>query len=107
MDTIMKTLYGGLGALNLTKEKAEEIIDDLVMREEMSANDKKAMVEKLLLEAKKQKDDLEGKVFVSVQKVLTDIGLPTQQDIKSISRRLDAIEKAVGSMKRGKRGSNA
>jgi len=104
MDTIRQAMYLGLGAISLTKKKAEEIIDDLVKRGEINVNNRAAMAEQLLKEAELQKDALKGKVTELVQKVMTDVGLPTQKEFKSLSRRLDEMEKAVGTMKRTKRG---
>ena len=104
MDTIREAMYAGLGAISLTRKKAEEIIDDLIRRGEVSANNRAAMMEQLLKEAESQKNALEGSITESVQKVMTAVGLPTQKDFNSILRRLDEMEKAIGTMKRTKRG---
>ena len=95
MDTIKKTMYLGLGALSLTKEKAEAVADDLVKRGEMNAKDRVKMVEQLLKEGKTQKGMIEEKVSALVQKTMADMGLPTQKEFKSIVKRLDGIEKAI------------
>jgi len=104
MDAIREAMYVGLGAISLTQKKAEEIIDDLIRRGEVSANNRAAMMEQLLKEAESQKNALEGSITESVQKVMTAVGLPTQKDFNSILRRLDEMEKAIGTMKRRKRG---
>ena len=107
MDTIKKTMLLGLGAISLTKEKAEGIIDDLVKRGEVKEKDRTVMLEKLLKEGEMQKNELEGKISASVQKVMTSIGLPTQKDFKNILKRLDGIEKAIGSPNDVKEGTKA
>jgi len=107
MDPIKKAMYLGLGAISLTKEKAEAIIDDLVKRGEVKEKDRTAMLEKLLKEGEMQKNELEGKISASVQKVMTSIGLPTQKDFKNILKRLDGIEKAIGSPNDVKKGPQA
>lgn len=106
MDAMRKAMLSGLGALSLTKEKAEEIIDDLVIRGEMSEKDRTAMVEQLLKGVQMQKEELQGKVTSSVRKAMTDIGLPTQKDLKSVLRRLDAIEKAISTTNRDTQGTS-
>lgn len=95
MDTLKKAMYFGLGALSLTKEKAERIADDLVTRGEMKEKDREKMVKKLMREGQTQKRLVEERVSTVVQKTMTDMGLPTQKDFKSILRRLDGIEKAI------------
>jgi len=107
MDPIKKAMYLGLGAINLTKEKVEGIIDELVKRGEVKEKDKTAMIEKLLKEGEMQKNELEGKISASVQKAMTSLGLPTRKDFKNIQKRLDGIEKAIGSPNDAKEGTKA
>jgi polyhydroxyalkanoate synthesis regulator phasin len=107
MDPITRAMYAGLGAVSLTKEKAGEIIDELVKRGELNGKDRADMVERLLKEAETQKGELEGKLAVTVQKVMTDMGLPTRKDLQEVVKRLDGVEATVGSMKNEKRGKKA
>jgi len=107
MDPFRRAMFFGLGVISLKRKEAEEIIDDLVQRGEMSRDDRTPMVERLLKEAQMQKDELEEKVAVSVQKTMNDIGLPTQADFKKIENRLEGIEKAIAPHKREKRGIHA
>jgi polyhydroxyalkanoate synthesis regulator phasin len=107
MDTMQKALLLGLGVLSLTKEKAEAIADDLVKRGEMEEQDRGKMVKKLLEEGDTQKHVVEMKVSAAVQKALADMGLPSQKDFKNILRRLDGIEKAIGTPRRKNEGTMA
>jgi polyhydroxyalkanoate synthesis regulator phasin len=105
MDTIKRATYLGLGALSLTKDKAEAIADDLVKRGEMKAKDRGKMVEQLLKEGKTQKGMIEAKVSAVVQKTMADMGLPTQKDFKNILKKLDGIEKAIKTQESMKEGT--
>ena len=105
MDPIMKALSMGLGALSVTKEKADEIIADLVKRGEMSETEGTQLVDRLLKGAERRQKEVEGKVAATVRKVLSDTGLPIRQDFQSLARRLDGIEKAMGGARKGKRGA--
>ncbi len=107
MDTFKKAMYFGLGALSLTKEKAETIADDLVKRGEMKEKDREKMVKKLLQEGETQKHFVEEKVSTVVQEAMANMGLPTQKDFKNILRRLDGIEKAINTPNSGKEGTKA
>ena len=95
MDIIKKAMLLGLGVLSLTKEKAEELVDDLIKRGEVAREERFKMVDKLLKEAEKQEEELVRKISETVQKVITDIGLPTKKDLDEISKRLEEIEKRV------------
>jgi polyhydroxyalkanoate synthesis regulator phasin len=107
MNTIKKAMYFGLGALSLTKEKAEAIADDLLERGEMKAKDRGRMVEQLLKEGKTQKGMIEEKVSALVQKTMAEMGLPNQKELKNIVKRLDGIEKAIRTPDHEKGGSKA
>jgi len=107
MNTITKTILLGLGAVSLSKEKAEGIIDDLVKRGKVKERDRTTMLERLLKEGEMQRYELEGNVTASVQKVMADMGLPTQKDIKNILKRLDGIEKAISGPNSVKEGAKA
>jgi polyhydroxyalkanoate synthesis regulator phasin len=107
MDTIQKAMYLGLGAISLTKEKAEGIIDDLVKRGEMKEQDRRKMVEQLLKEGKTQKGMIEENVSALVQKTMGDMGLPTRKEFKNIVKRLDGIEKAIKTPNSKKEGTKA
>ncbi len=107
MDPIKKAMYLGLGAISLTKEKAEKLIDELVQRGEVNGKERTAMVEKLMTEGAAQRRELEANVAASAQKVITDLGLPTQKDFQNLSKRLDGIEKAMTAKKKDKQGTKA
>ena len=95
MEIIRKAMLLGLGALSLTKEKAEEVIDELIKRGEVSKEERFKMVDKLLKEAEKQEEELTGKINETVQKVITKMGLATKKDLEDISKRLEEIEKRI------------
>jgi len=107
MDTMKKAMYLGLGALSITKEKAEAFVDDLVKRGKMSEKDRDATVEKLLEGGEKQEGLIEEQVFSLVQRVMAGMGIPTQKDLKSILNRLDGIEKKIGAVDTHKEGTES
>lgn len=95
MDIIKKAMLLGLGVISLTKEKAEELVDDLIKRGEVTREERFKIVDKLLKEAEKQEEELFGKISETVQKVITDLGLPTKKELDEISKRLEEIEKRI------------
>ena len=95
MDRIKKAMLLGLGLISLTKEKAEEIVDDLIKRGEVSREARCKMVDKLLRESEKKEEELTGKINETVQKTITQIGLVSKKDLEAISERLAEIEKRM------------
>jgi polyhydroxyalkanoate synthesis regulator phasin len=95
MDIIRRAVLLGLGAISLTKEKAEEVVDDLVKRGEISSGERFKTVDRLLKEAEKQEKELEQKIAGTVQKIVADMGLPTKKDLEEISKTLKKIESKI------------
>ena len=95
MDIIRRAVLLGLGVISLTKEKADELVDDLVKRGEIASGEKFKTVDRLLKEAEKQEKELERKITGTVQKVVADMGLATKKELDEISKTLKKIENKI------------
>jgi polyhydroxyalkanoate synthesis regulator phasin len=97
MDIIRKAVLLGMGVISLTKDKAEEVVDDLIKRGEIASTEKFKTVDTLLKEADKQEKELQRKILGAVQKVVADMGLPTRKDMEEIAETLKKIESKISS----------
>ena len=95
MDIIRKAVLLGLGAISLTKDKAEELVDDLIKRGEIAGGERFKAVDNLLKEAENQEKELERRISATVQKVVADMGLPTKKDLEEIAGTLKNIERKI------------
>lgn len=92
MDIIRRAVLLGLGVISLTREKAEELVDDLIKRGELASGERFKAVDTLLKEVDKHEKELEQKISGTVQKVVADMGLPTKKDLEEIAATLKKIE---------------
>ncbi|HEX2965205.1 MAG TPA: hypothetical protein VHO84_05445 [Syntrophorhabdaceae bacterium] len=92
MDILRKVLLMGIGALSLTREKAEQITDDLVKRGEIASTERHRTIDVLLKETERQEKELQKRINTSVEKALTDIGIPTRKDFEELKDILRQIE---------------
>ncbi len=97
MDIIRRVVLLGLGVISLSKEKAEEVVDDLIRRGEVASGEKFKAVDTLLKEVDKQEKELEHKIAGTVQRVVADMGLPTRKDLEEIAHTLKNIESKLSS----------
>lgn len=97
MDIIRKAVLLGLGMISLTREKAEELADDLIKRGEIESAEKFKAVDTLLKAADKQQKELETKIAATVQKIVAEMGLPTRNDMQEIADTLKKIEAKLSS----------
>ncbi len=95
MDLIKKAMLMGLGMINLTKEKAEELVDELIKRGEIAKEEKFKIVDRLLKQAQEQEKELMQKISEMVKKTVTEMGMPTKEDLEKILKKLDEIEKKI------------
>jgi polyhydroxyalkanoate synthesis regulator phasin len=96
MDGILyRAFLAGLGALALTREKAEAFVDELVKKGEVAMPEKAKAVEDLLKKAEEQERALMERIGKAVTKALQEMDLPTKQDLENIHRRLEEIERKL------------
>jgi len=92
-DLIKKTILAGLGALSLTREKAEEITKDLVKRGEVAKTDEAKFVKDLMKRAEKNRGEVEKKIEKIVEKTLIKLNVPTRKELDALKARVDKLSK--------------
>ena len=97
---IYRSLMAGLGALSLTREKAEAFVDELVKRGEVAAPQKPKIVQDLLERAQKEEKDILEKIGRVVSRVLADMDLPTKADLQRLEQKIDDLQKSVKAAKK-------
>ena len=109
MSILKNTILASIGALQVTKDKAEKIIDDLIKKGELDKSEKKKAVMELLQKADKSTAEWRKKFSSEATKVGKDVGdfakkmQPAMQDdlkkleakVDKMSRQLKKIEDAL------------
>jgi polyhydroxyalkanoate synthesis regulator phasin len=84
-------MLAGLGAMSMTKEKAEKIFDEYVEKGKAQKGDRSGFVKDLMDQADKAKTDLEKIISDQVEKAMAKQPLATKDDIKRIETKLDEL----------------
>jgi polyhydroxyalkanoate synthesis regulator phasin len=92
MDILRKAIFLGLGAIVMTQEKAEALVDELIKKGEVASAERYTAVDKLLKEADRQQKEFQDKVNETVQKTIANMGLPTKSDWEEMREILKRIE---------------
>jgi len=90
---IEKMLLAGLGAFTLTKEKAEEMVNYLVEKGEVSKQEQAEFIKKLLEKGKDTRIEIEKIVEKSLANVLDKFNVPTKSDIDALMKKIDGLAK--------------
>ncbi len=90
-DLMEQSLLMGLGAVSLTRETAQNLVDEMVKRGQAQREEAGDMVEQLVQRGEKQRNALRQLIRDEVQAVIRELQLPTHADMKAIEQKLDAI----------------
>lgn len=90
-ETLDKIFLAGLGAMSMTKEKAEKIFDEYVEKGKAKREEKSGFVKELMDMAQKSRADLEKMVSDQIHKALEQSPLATKDDIRRLEAKLDQL----------------
>ena len=94
-DLLKKMFYFGVGAAVLTKEKVEELVDELVKKGEINQQDKPNAIKELMSKVQEQEKVFTAKVKEMTQKAVKDMGLMTRAELEELRKRIEKLESAV------------
>jgi len=100
LEFIKKSYLIGLGLASLTREKIEEVVDELIRRGEIAEKDRPGAIEQLIARAREEQKKLSNTVKEGAQKVIAEAGVPTRQQFDELIKRLDKLEQALHSRKK-------
>jgi polyhydroxyalkanoate synthesis regulator phasin len=95
LEVVEKTLLAGVGALALTQKKAEELIEELKERMNLSEEEGKKLLEKLRDAAKMNQEKLEQLAQDEVKKACERMGVVTLEDFEKLQRKVSQLEKQL------------
>jgi polyhydroxyalkanoate synthesis regulator phasin len=90
-ELLEQSVLMGLGAVSLTRETAQNLVDEMVKRGQAQREEASEMVEQLIKRGEKERNALRRLIREEVQEVLKELQLPTHADMKAIEKKLDAL----------------
>ena len=110
MSILKNTVLASIGIIQVTKAKAEKIIDDLIKKGELDKSDRKKAVMELLDKAEKSTAGIREKIskeagkaqkeISKLAKEVRDYKLIKRSDLQKLETKLDKLTKAVASMEK-------
>jgi len=93
IDIIKKALFLGIGAASVTREKVEEIVDELIKRGEVAKNERSQVVKDFLNKVEDQEKAVMKKIEQEVEKAVTKLNIATKKDIEKLEKKIATLEK--------------
>ena len=95
-ETMDKMMMAGLGALTMTKEKAENLFDEYVSKGEAVKEARSGFVKDVMDSADKTRSQLEKLISDQIQKTVHDLHLASKEDISRLEGKFDKLSNTLG-----------
>ncbi len=91
-DTLRKMMLVSIGALTLTKEKAEQLVKELSEKGQVSQSEARGFVREVMEKGDRERQAIQNAVVNEVRKIREEIGWASKRDLAEINERLRRIE---------------
>ena len=84
-----------VGVLSVSREKVQEIVDQMVARGELNLDEGKQLVDKMVKRGQEERETMRGLVRQEVQKVVGELDMVSRKDFQVLNDKLDALLKKL------------
>lgn len=84
-----------MGALTMTKEKAEKLVKEWEEKGAVRKKDAKKYIDDLVKKGEKEREELKKTIDERVSDITKKIGIVTKSDLNKIVEKLDKLEKKL------------
>lgn len=96
MKELMKNVvYAGVGAAFLTKEKIEELRNDMIEKGKLSQEEGRQFVDELIRKSDKAKDQLDLWMNRRVEEQVKKLNLATVDEVEELRRQVEELQVAL------------
>ena len=95
-ELMERGFLAGIGALSLTREKVQALVDDLVKRGEIRRDEAKGLADRLVKRGEEEREVLRKLVRDEAERVLGAVSLATKEDIAALSKKIETLAKRSG-----------
>jgi len=94
-ELFRKFLLLGAGTLVLTREKIEEIVDELARCSGIAPKEKGDLLARLLRKGEEEKAEWERKMGEKLEALLAHTKIATKEDINRLEKNLETLERKI------------
>lgn len=96
MEKLLKKLIlAGIGALDLTREKAEEVLEELAKKGKIASEEKGDLLKEIVKRGEEQKEQIEKRIEKVIEKVISRTRIATVNDIKKLEEKIEKLERKI------------
>lgn len=91
-DTLRKMMLVSIGAVSLTRDKAEQLVKELSEKGQVNQAEARSFVREIMEKGDRERVAIQNAVSGEVRKIREEIGFASKKDLGEISARLRRIE---------------
>ncbi|MHB1397667.1 MAG: phasin family protein [Trichloromonadaceae bacterium] len=95
IELLEKTILTAMGAVSLSQKKAEELLQELKQRFNVTEEEGKALISKLQETAKENQKKLEELALQEVKNAAERYGLVSKEEFEKLAKTVHALEKKL------------
>lgn len=88
-EFLKRGVYLGVGVFTLTKEKVEQVVDDLVHRGEADQSDRANLIDEFMEKAQEFEKELNERV----KKIVQNYGFVSKKEFEALKKKVEELEK--------------
>ena len=96
-DFLKNVVNLGVGALVITKEKAEKIADELVKKGEFGQEEGRKFVNELIEKGEESKKEITAQIEDVVKGVLEKLDMPTRKELSELKSQIEELKQKLES----------
>lgn len=98
VEIARKAILLGLGAVSLTKEKAEELIQELVQKGEVSQSEARELVTRMMERGKDEEIEIRRMFRTELDRFIAEMNVVSRKDYEDLEARLARLEEKLATL---------
>ncbi len=94
-DILKKALSLGLGALLVSKDKIEDVVNELVKKGELGQEEGKNLVNELIEKGEASVNEVEVKIEKIVKGIMEKLNLPTRKELDELKSEIEQLKEKL------------
>jgi polyhydroxyalkanoate synthesis regulator phasin len=101
IELIKKAVLTGVGIASLTKDKIEDLANELIDKGKMSEQEGEKLVQEMLSRADESRESMKSQTENLVKKTITKMQLARIEDIELLKTEIEKLREEISSLKKG------
>ncbi|MGD8389528.1 MAG: hypothetical protein PVG49_20445 [Desulfobacteraceae bacterium] len=95
LEEIKRGLFAGIGAVLLTRDKVESVVERLVNEKKLSREEGQRLVDELVQTGEKQWSSLEDRVMETIRSGIDHLDIGRRTELEALQDRVENVEKRI------------